>query len=543
LKNNTRQHLKNNPKIKHLSEDHSSGYQWTGDLNPSDFPLDQAWNSGRFKAIEFLSKNNRFMDFELNIRDHEFKNVSMLNPFGLDQTINDDDDDEDDLEREFELLDDDEGLNDIDDDLNEVVGHSDRVDVDQIDCGVTGDLEIRNQSTNNDGDADLGQEGECLCPLNLNDIDNTLAVACDSNSAINRINYVKKDGREIHKANAINSVLNNQTKLSNDRLVRVRTINIQTENYNEECNYDSRLANGSNQIIISDYLATILTTNKGNIFIVVFCVQSITNHSNKTLTSITAEDICNSKFSGHLLLLSGEDESKNYVTWHREYGEVVKNINGAYCVQVDLIINENDQTRKSSLISIENLKKINTLLSALYFANTPSLPRTQLVLPKSLIPLLNIRVLSDKGKTANSGNSFECKMCTEKIMKAKMRCHIGKHILNNEIRESSVVCGFCGLTIGCNISIVATSGKGKNKTYGPQSNCKYFYKFSLAPAAVSKSSAPCSNRPIYCTNCPEKSVVIWSYNIKQHYKEFHPLCDLSKVETITDKEIESVLSS
>ena len=68
--------------------------------------------------------------------------------------------------------------------------------------------------------------------------------------------------------------------------------------------------------------------------------------------------------------------------------------------------------------------------------------------------------------------------CNYKFSLVKMRNHIGKHILNKSIPPNVHMCGFCG-SVGCSISIKVTSGFGLNDTYGPESDCKFYKRFSL----------------------------------------------------------------
>ena len=73
------------------------------------------------------------------------------------------------------------------------------------------------------------------------------------------------------------------------------------------------------------------------------------------------------------------------------------------------------------------------------------------------------------------------------------------------------------------MSIITTSGVGKNANKGVASNCKYFLRFSLRPAESSTKNKPCTNRPIECKIC---KTVLWSYNIEPHYHVNHPLEDI-----------------
>ncbi len=58
-------------------------------------------------------------------------------------------------------------------------------------------------------------------------------------------------------------------------------------------------------------------------------------------------------------------------------------------------------------------------------------------------------------------------------------------------------CGCCGEN-GCNISLIVTSGYGKNAIYGPKSDCRYFTDISKRTDNRLVKSYPCSNRPVIC---------------------------------------------
>ncbi len=82
-----------------------------------------------------------------------------------------------------------------------------------------------------------------------------------------------------------------------------------------------------------------------------------------------------------------------------------------------------------------------------------------------------------------------------------MREHIASHIIVfKDISATQNTCGFCG-NVGCTLSLEKTSGFGVNSTFGPKSDCKLFYSFSLASAIKISTYACCTNRPIKCELC------------------------------------------
>ena len=119
-----------------------------------------------------------------------------------------------------------------------------------------------------------------------------------------------------------------------------------------------------------------------------------------------------------------------------------------------------------------------------------------------------------------------------------MRLHIGWHILHG-LTADPHRCGFCG-RIGCTVSLVKTSGFGVNATYGPESDCDYYYKFSMKDSNTAEAkkipiSYPCLNRPIKCQHC---QYIYWSYNIEAHHLTFHKGITFKPL--VTEKEIRMV---
>ncbi len=53
---------------------------------------------------------------------------------------------------------------------------------------------------------------------------------------------------------------------------------------------------------------------------------------------------------------------------------------------------------------------------------------------------------------------------------------------------------------------------------GPNSDCKFFDKFSINCAKKSTGLSPCTNRPVKCEACNN---VYWSYNMISHYSIDH----------------------
>ncbi len=65
--------------------------------------------------------------------------------------------------------------------------------------------------------------------------------------------------------------------------------------------------------------------------------------------------------------------------------------------------------------------------------------------------------------------------------------------------------------------------------------CDYFWDFSKTKTI----SNPCQNRPTECSECQN---LVWSYNMKEHYRIFHPEIQTCLHE-ISQEEIKKVLQS
>ena len=99
-----------------------------------------------------------------------------------------------------------------------------------------------------------------------------------------------------------------------------------------------------------------------------------------------------------------------------------------------------------------------------------------------------------------------------------MRCHIGTHILRNEI-DGPNICGFCGRDT-CSIIMKKTSKKGPKQFFGIEScDCEYFFIYSRSKK-FNKKTNPCTN---HIERCPMKGCFsnVWIYNYAIHFDEKH----------------------
>ena len=185
------------------TKDYSSIRDWIGDLNVSSQDLGVCWNVGKKEAFKILT------DFGYTSKDLEipqFSNITMLCPFGSSLEIDE--------------------------------NH----------------LTIKPRETE-------------FAPIPIQDGDlNTDVFENDSSSRfedfLTRYNsrqsydkYIEIEGRKIHKSNAINSFLNNKSKISSERLLRVQM------DSNRNISIAEAYQNDSDFIKLTD---TILTREKVN---------------------------------------------------------------------------------------------------------------------------------------------------------------------------------------------------------------------------------------------------------------------------------------
>ena len=126
----------------------------------------------------------------------------------------------------------------------------------------------------------------------------------------------------------------------------------------------------------------------------------------------------------------------------------------------------------------------------------------------------------------------KCFICEKNTSLNKMRCHVGKHILLNQI-GTDVPCGYCGRSVCNNKLVVSSKTKGK-KNYRPESTCPYFVDVFRKPTKSSKTT-PCLNFLEKCNVCNEN---VWKYNRPKHFELMH---DSHDVPTIPDDEKNNVI--
>ena len=132
--------------------------------------------------------------------------------------------------------------------------------------------------------------------------------------------------------------------------------------------------------------------------------------------------------------------------------------------------------------------------------------------------MVNQSSTSSSGGSSSSNKLLKtCFHCRKKVELEKMRCHVGSHILHNEIGTSRT-CGFCGKE-SCDVKMKTSKKQGKPFYTLEDTDCPYFYDYGRVKVFKKKSN-PCTNRVVGCCIKECKSMV-WTYNMGKHYIEKH----------------------
>ena len=426
------------------TEDKSSMNAWCGELSTENIRLVTVWHLGRRKAEATLSK--------IGYNENHFEtkqDVTMMKPFG--NILNDDPE----LDDEFQIS-----------------------------------LENNQQLQDN-----------------LEDVDNDINIQDSMDPPCTDKKhpmYVQiETGLFVHKANAVNSVVNKKSKTSKDRLKRVQPGIIKL---NEDLQSDE--LEDSFFRINDTVLGYAKIKGYETLLGVIVVVQKII-HDSVALSSIDIEDLKIAELHGSILkIIDGEN---NTLEWTSEYGDTLK-LEGRYCIQISSNIDNNGRLffkEKNLAESLEVLKLFESKNSDFFSSLKPvENPFHTNKISKFFEISVNIEKLSDK---------IECFFCPKQLVKRKtMRLHIGIHMMLKLIPINPTTCGFCGI-MGCSISL-ETNCAGKNAPKCPVSNCKFAEKFSLKAAEKSTKNSPCTNRPVICGIC---KLIVWSYNIKIHFERIH----------------------
>jgi hypothetical protein len=126
------------------------------------------------------------------------------------------------------------------------------------------------------------------------------------------IPYVEVDCKRVHKANMVNSELNNQTKISTDRIFRVRNKNNEPIWINEDVDDDDE-----NQIHVTNKIMTLVKIKDKAPVMVVLIIDKI-KQNDVSITSIRPSLIQECQLRGSILKLI-RSENGQRIHWSSEY--------------------------------------------------------------------------------------------------------------------------------------------------------------------------------------------------------------------------------
>ena len=339
----------------------------------------------------------------------------------------------------------------------------------------------------------------------------------------NVVPFIEVNGSRVHKSNLVNCELNRTTKISTNRIFRVRNRNDPTmcEETDDE-----------NQIYVTDTILSVVKIKDKAPVIVILIIDKI-KHNNTFITSIDPTLIQECELRGSILKLILNDNNQS-LFWSGDYLDLI-NVHGELCLP--FVVDEFNSDASQSFFSFETavINRHKEFLTTVILNTSNKIPVVPNPYCQNVFQLLKIDLPSNQ--LVSDNDKIMCKFCEKYVLLQRLRCHIAKHIIKKEIKKHAHLCGFCG-SIGCSLELIVTSGKGKQKNYGPKSDCKYFRSFSLKCAE--KTSGSCTNRPIHCPICNN---LYWSYNLESHYESCHSrfLKDLPK--QISDEEALSLLKS
>jgi hypothetical protein len=285
-------------------------------------------------------------------------------------------------------------------------------------------------------------------------------------------------GMLYNKSNVINSMINCKTKISNDRIFRVQSLNDSNFELNESI---AHCFNNDENICVTDLLTTVLSSKKSFVSLFLIVIDRIRLHG-QVKGEISHDMLDNAKIEASVLSLDEAFVDDKYLKWNGKYlSNKSLHIDGNLCSPIKIKYEKNSKIIDG--VGFEDLEKVASL---------------------------------------SIDEKFTCPHCKSKpftCSKKKLRHHIMQHVhIWKDIAQNSKLCGFCGF-VGCDIGLVVSSGKGQQKNWSFYSNCAYIVPFSIG--CVSSSSSPSSNKPVFCPHCTNK-FVLWSDNLQCHYDQQHP---------------------
>ena len=147
-------------------------------------------------------------------------------------------------------------------------------------------------------------------------------------------------------------------------------------------------------------------------------------------------------------------------------------------------------------------------------------------------------------------NSLQCSYCEnlsiERNEGSKLIQHMATHILHDLSTKGLVnACGLCLSTSQvCTVYLKRPKGAGRAFAIDTdKSRCPNLCLIKLGAAGKSSKANPCTNIPLICPLCPNKSPAVWKYNLQSHIRSLHPDCniqDFSSLYTISEDEKSSL---
>jgi hypothetical protein len=238
-------HLKPKSRLSVRTNDRSSASSWTGHLTTDNIHFKTTWRLGYEQAKSFLIKNG-FTTEEFDLNDE----ITILKPFGVS------------LNSELSLLD-----------------------------------HLKSTQSNASSSIPMNEEIDRFGELENDQLQNFEDYIDEPIHHINKqiIPYVEVDGKRVHKANLVNSELNNQTKISTDRIFRVRNKNNEPIWINKDVDDDDE-----NQIHVTDKILTLVKIKDKAPVLVVLIIDKI-KQNDVSITSIRPSLIQEFQLRGSIL--------------------------------------------------------------------------------------------------------------------------------------------------------------------------------------------------------------------------------------------------
>jgi len=213
---------------------------------------------------------------------------------------------------------------------------------------------------------------------------------------------------------------------------------------NEKINLDINEDDSESLTRVLDTFLTVAKLKNKSLSVVFFVLKSI-KRNNTHFSSIDSELISECQLVGTVLQL--ETQNDNFFFVSGKYGDKIE-CNGDLCVQIatkSIVINNEHKNAFPVAQMVEGI----ALLRDLYKNNE------NLNLKTINNPFLSdsISTIFEIKKSLSVDELYKCKICKKKFEKERMRQHIGKHIISNDITNHSKLCGFCG-QVGCHIAIL-----------------------------------------------------------------------------------------